>query len=670
MFLTRGQPVVYSGDEQGFTGAGGDKDARQDMFACQDGRLPRRRPARHRPHPRGRQLRHRRTRSTGRSPTLGALRKAHPALRDGVQVTRYAADGPGVFAVLPHRPARSASSTWSRSTTPTTAADGHRRRPASAGAAFDRRLPAATGAGAPPAPTASSPSPCRRCPPSCCKAGAAARRAGGRADRSRSPRRPPARAVADPAEVTADVTGDPLAHGHLRRAGRQRPVEAARHRRPRAPYRVYHDLTGLAGRHAGRRTRRSCGTGRAAPRRRPAARRPSARPPTGRASATTRVVHYQRAGRRLRPTGASTPGATSTRPGRQPWPQGQPFAGEDAYGRFAWVKLKPGATQRRLPRGQPAAAKDVAADRCLDPTQDRRDLAASSATRRSTRRGPRPPARSTVHYRRPGRRLRRLGPAPVGRRPGRRRAGTEWASPRQPDGTDALRRVLERAGGRRRPSRSTSSSTRATTKDPGRRPVARSRPRQGEAWIASGDATVHPTRAAAEDAAVLHYRRADGDYAGWGLHVWDGAANPDRLGGPAAAGRRPTPTARSSGYRWPTGATGAELHRPQGRRQGPARRPAARPGRRSGTRCGSWPAVPRLPAAACRSAGRRATPTSTKAGVWIDRDTSPGPAGTGRLAADRRRHRRHALRPGLVAPTAASAVVDGELAGDVRQRAG
>ncbi len=33
MFLTRGQPVIYSGDEQGFTGAGGDKDARQPMFA-------------------------------------------------------------------------------------------------------------------------------------------------------------------------------------------------------------------------------------------------------------------------------------------------------------------------------------------------------------------------------------------------------------------------------------------------------------------------------------------------------------------------------------------------------------------------------------------------------------------------------------------------------------
>ena len=32
MFFARGQPVIYYGDEQGFTGDGGDKDARQDMF--------------------------------------------------------------------------------------------------------------------------------------------------------------------------------------------------------------------------------------------------------------------------------------------------------------------------------------------------------------------------------------------------------------------------------------------------------------------------------------------------------------------------------------------------------------------------------------------------------------------------------------------------------------
>jgi glycosidase len=35
MYFSRGNPVIYYGDEQGFTGAGGDQDARQDMFPSQ-----------------------------------------------------------------------------------------------------------------------------------------------------------------------------------------------------------------------------------------------------------------------------------------------------------------------------------------------------------------------------------------------------------------------------------------------------------------------------------------------------------------------------------------------------------------------------------------------------------------------------------------------------------
>ena len=35
MYFSRGNPVVYYGDEQGFTGAGGDQDSRQDMFPSQ-----------------------------------------------------------------------------------------------------------------------------------------------------------------------------------------------------------------------------------------------------------------------------------------------------------------------------------------------------------------------------------------------------------------------------------------------------------------------------------------------------------------------------------------------------------------------------------------------------------------------------------------------------------
>ncbi|HEX6920731.1 MAG TPA: alpha-amylase family glycosyl hydrolase [Actinomycetes bacterium] len=97
MYVTRGQPVVYYGDEQGFTGDGGDQDARQDMFAskvatyndddligtdattAQDNYQP--------GHPLYRHL-----------AALSALRDAYPALADGAQVHRFASDGPGIYA--------------------------------------------------------------------------------------------------------------------------------------------------------------------------------------------------------------------------------------------------------------------------------------------------------------------------------------------------------------------------------------------------------------------------------------------------------------------------------------------------------------------------------------------------------------------------------------------
>ena len=99
MFLTRGQPVVYYGDEQGFIGSGGDKDARQDLFATKVDAVRRR--AGHRPAPSGQQgpLRHQRRRCTSRSRSSSALRAANPALADGAQIHRYASDGAGIFAV-------------------------------------------------------------------------------------------------------------------------------------------------------------------------------------------------------------------------------------------------------------------------------------------------------------------------------------------------------------------------------------------------------------------------------------------------------------------------------------------------------------------------------------------------------------------------------------------
>ncbi|MFJ4716743.1 pullulanase-type alpha-1,6-glucosidase [Streptomyces sp. NPDC088785] len=89
LFLARGNPVVYSGDEQGFTGAGGDKDARQTLFASKvadyldDDEIGTDRthaddafdPA----HPLYRDI-----------AALSKLRRNNPALADGVQKELYA----------------------------------------------------------------------------------------------------------------------------------------------------------------------------------------------------------------------------------------------------------------------------------------------------------------------------------------------------------------------------------------------------------------------------------------------------------------------------------------------------------------------------------------------------------------------------------------------------
>jgi hypothetical protein len=97
MYLSRGNPVVYYGDEQGFTGSGGDQVARQTMFASQvpaylDDDLI------------GTDATHGQDNFVPTHPLyqsiseLAALTRAHPALRDGAHQHRYATEGPGVYA--------------------------------------------------------------------------------------------------------------------------------------------------------------------------------------------------------------------------------------------------------------------------------------------------------------------------------------------------------------------------------------------------------------------------------------------------------------------------------------------------------------------------------------------------------------------------------------------
>jgi glycosidase len=104
MLLTlRGVPTIYSGDEQGFVGKGGDQDARQDMFPSQvasyneDKLLGT-------------------TATTAQSnfdtnhplyreiAQLARIRTSHGALTRGPQLVRYAQDKPGLFAISRFEP--------------------------------------------------------------------------------------------------------------------------------------------------------------------------------------------------------------------------------------------------------------------------------------------------------------------------------------------------------------------------------------------------------------------------------------------------------------------------------------------------------------------------------------------------------------------------------------
>ena len=99
MLLTlRGVPTIYSGDEQGFVGDGGDQDSREDMFASQvavynDNRLlgtskTTATASFDTKHPLFRQI-----------ATLAKLRRDTPALTRGRQLLRLREDKPGVLAI-------------------------------------------------------------------------------------------------------------------------------------------------------------------------------------------------------------------------------------------------------------------------------------------------------------------------------------------------------------------------------------------------------------------------------------------------------------------------------------------------------------------------------------------------------------------------------------------
>ncbi|WP_212825545.1 pullulanase-type alpha-1,6-glucosidase [Catellatospora sp. TT07R-123] len=512
MFLTRGQPVVYSGDEQGFTGAGGDKDARQDMFASQvadylDDDL----------------LGTDRTHAVDQYDTthplyraiadLGALRQAHPALREGIQLTRHAGDGVFAFSrILPSQRVEYVVATNSATEARTITVD-----TATPGASFGRIYPA-VGAG----PSTGADGKLTIEVPALSSVVLRADRALPAADAPQVSIAAPAdgAAVATLATVTAQVSGDPTAAVTFAAQvgdGPWKVLGTATH----APYTVQHDLTGLAGGTAVhyKAVVRDSGGRTAA-----AASAITVASPQQAAQREYVLVHYQRGDGDYAPWGVYTWGDSDS---QHPWPQGQPFAGEDAYGRFAWVKVKPGATNVGFLVVNGSGAKDVEADRSFDPSRvgevwlKSGDANVYSSYAAAT-------GHVSIHYRRPdgayaGWGLHLWGDGLASG------AGTDWGSPRQPDGTDAYGAYWNvPVGDPAKPVNFIIHN--GDAKDPGADQAVDMS--IGEAWIASGDTTAHPTRAAAEHTAVLHLRREDGNYTGWGLHLWDGNANPVDWGSP------------------------------------------------------------------------------------------------------------------------------------------
>ncbi|MPY62348.1 pullulanase-type alpha-1,6-glucosidase, partial [Streptomyces spongiae] len=415
MFLSRGNPVVYYGDEQGFTGSGGDKDARQTMFASRtadyldDDEI-------------GTDRTHADDAYDTRAPlyrqisALAKLRKANPALTDGVQTERYAADGAGVYAF-----SRTDARTGTEYVVAFNNADDSKTATFATGSAdmtfrgiygTDKSLTS----GSDKKITVTVP------------AGSAVvlKVAGKLAEPATKPTitlKAPAAGATGTVEIAADADGGQLGRVVFAAQtgdGKWKTLGSADH----APYKVTQTIAkdvapGTALRYkavvrdsAGRTASATAGSTTGTP--------PAPEVPTA-SSRDYAIVHYKRPDGDYDDWGLYAWGDLADGEGTT-WPDSHPFTGRDAYGASAYVKLKPGASNVGFLVIDKDGNKDVSADRTIDVTKT------------------------------------------------------------------------------------------------------------GEVWIEQGKETVrterpdHPEQDRSK--AVLHYHRADGNYDGWGLHVWTGAAQP------------------------------------------------------------------------------------------------------------------------------------------------
>ena len=481
LYLWRGNPVVYYGDEQGFAGGGGDKLARQDLFASKTPEYAAEDLV-------GSDRTGAQDNFRTDSPlyqqlaSLASFVDADPVWRDGNQVLRYAEGDVVAFSRIgaaeqtEHVVVANAGLTATTVDVPVAAS------------AFRTVWPAAG-----PGPTRVDGKVRVTVPP---LSALVLKATGKLAASAPTPTlvAPAAGTVLDQrVELRADGITSPFAQASF-----VAKVEGSREwtalgTDDAAPYRVFADLSALPGAAVGKKVELRVVAKDAAGRLGAdgatvtLAAAPPVEEPGGAQSPDWLVVHYNRPAGDYDGWGLHVWGDVVDAP---TWDAPLPFAGETGYGRFAWVKLKPGARSVGF-IAHKGDEKDTDGDRFVDPSvtpqvwlgQGKTTVFASEVAATG---------QAVVHY-----------------------AGDTTG-------------LVARAGGVDVPFSEGAAAIPATT------PVEFSLVRggvtevtgrnAGSVWVNGGK--VFPSLAASENRAVIHYHRPDGDYTDWTLYHWTGSLEP------------------------------------------------------------------------------------------------------------------------------------------------
>ena len=538
-FLTRGRPVVYYGDEQGFVGDGGDQDARQDMFPSQvatynDDDL----------------IGTTATTADDNFDTthplyqavadLATLRNDHVALQTGAQITRWAPGTAGVFAfsridsteqveyvVAVNNAEAPQSATF---VTDTSSATFSPIWPG--GADVESRADGSITVDVP-------------------ALGVVVYRAGTTIDQPTVAGIAMAAPVAG-AEVLGRVPVSATTGGGYGEVTFAVSVDGGAYEvigvDDTAPYRVYHDVADLAPGTAltFKAIVRDAAGNLASDKVAVVVGEEEPPPPPG-DGPDHAIVHYLRddgdygdhtTGDFADFWGLHLWGEAITEAEVTDWPDPKPFLGEDEYGRFAWIELADISQPLNfiVHRGDTKDGTD--ADRSFEPSatpevwlrQDDATVYTSQAAAQGF---------VTIHYRRDD--------GDYGDPAGSDFWGlhlwgdaidpseaTEWTTPKPPTGTDEfgvywevavvdvdapVNYIIHRG------------DTKDRDADQSMIPAD-----DASIFVVAGDPTDHASLGSATDVATIHYHRPDGDYGDptsddftefWGLHVWNGAASPN-----------------------------------------------------------------------------------------------------------------------------------------------